>query len=553
MDRLVHGGSVALLAVAIGACVGEIGGSEKYAPAGGPGPDPAAVCETIQPGVAPLRRLNRTEYRFTVQDLFGVTSDPSADFPAETIVDGFDNNANSTSISQLRADKMFAAAEAIGAATTEELTQLLPCDVANVTPTCVDELIETVGRRSYRRPLEPEESAILRVVYDADPSYPLRDRVSMVLQAILMAPQFHFRVEEGNAAASPSPGVLPLTGYEVASRLSYLLWASAPDDVLLDAAAAGGLDTVEGVEAEARRMLEDDRAHRGVANFVSQWLDLRGLDLADKDPTVFPDFDPELIAAMRTETEAFFESVIWEKKGGIHDLLLSNETLVDARLAAIYGVSHPGDASWQSVTLPDAERRGVLTQASFLTNFAHRATPAPVRRGHFVRSRLLCQDLDAPPNDVDTSVPPPSDAQTNRELLAQHSADPLCKGCHQFMDPIGFGFEKYDAIGQFRTVEGDNLTIDATGELVGTTDSDGPFDGAIELAERLAESDQVQQCMTTQAFRYTYGRRNTADDSCTVDDIQLAHVESGGAILELLVAITRTDSFRFRTAAAEGN
>jgi hypothetical protein len=279
-----------------------------------------------------------------------------------------------------------------------------------------------------------------------------------------------------------------------------------------------------------------------VRAFHVHWLDLEGTDTISKDPDYYPDFGDALRGSMREETERFVEHAVLSD-GKLETLLTASYSFVDANLAALYGVSAPS-SGWQKLELPSGQRAGILTQASFLATQAKPNASSPVYRGKFVREALLCQTLPPPPADLVIVPPNPDPNATTKEQFKQHSEDPGCSGCHQLMDPIGFGFESYDGIGAWRS-EQNGIAVDATGELFDTQDADGPFEGAVELAARLAASSQVRECVARHWFRFAV-KRGEVDDMDSVNAAQFAFAESGYDIRELMVAITLTDGFRYR-------
>jgi len=520
-----------------GACVGDIGGDE---------PTDTAMCTSPSAGPAPLRRLTKTEYGFSIEDLFGYPATVADALPDEQFGnDGFDNYAQNANIGQLRADMMFEAAETVADATAQDLTGLLPCDPTAVDTACIDDFIRTVGRRSYRRPLEEAELTILREAYDTDADLVLAERVANVLQALLMAPQFVFRPENDSGA-----GVVQLTGFELATRLSYLLWASTPDEVLLAAAEHGELDDSAGVEAHARRLLADPKARRGVVRFMLQWLDIAEYGNINRDTTLYPEFSTELLASIREQTTRFIERTVLQQDGSLIDLLTSREVQVDEPLASLYGLPYPGGEQWVDATLPEGERKGMLTLAAWLTKFGFSKLPATFRRGKWVRVRLLCGDLSPPDPDADLSPVELEPGMTNRQALeARLEQSQSCQGCHSDFSDFGYAFESFDSIGQHRTSETNGAPIDASGS-VQSSDVDGPFSSWSDLIDKLATSQQVSDCMAEQAFRYGFGRRPASDDQCTVDELTDASFPS---IRDLLVDIATSDGFRFKLNVQEGS
>ncbi|HSN96796.1 MAG TPA: DUF1592 domain-containing protein [Candidatus Nanopelagicales bacterium] len=528
-------------AAGVGACKG--GGEDR--PAQGP------VCVGLEPGASPIRRMTRFEYNNTVRDLLGDDTAPASSFAPEEEVLGYNNQAAALGVTQLLAEQYMKAAEQIAARATLDLARLIPgCDPAvQGADACGDQFIRSFGRRAFRRPLEPAEIERFAGLFAwGQAEYDVATGIQLVIQAMLQSPHFLYRVELG----MPDPveaDIVQLSPYEIASRLSYLLWSSMPDDALLDAAEAGRLGTPEEIEAEARRMLEDPRARAAVLDFHRQWLEIKHVESITKDPATNPAYRDELRPLWLAETEAFVEHVVFEDPAGdLGTLLTAPYSFMNAELAAFYGssvASGPAGEAFERVELDPARRAGVLTHASMLASHAKPNQSSPIHRGKFVRERLLCELIPPPPNDIAIVVPEVETGATTRERFAQHRSEPGCFHCHQLMDPTGYTFEHYDAIGQWRDEE-QGLPVDATGEIVESRSANGSFDGAIELAHHLAESEQVRSCVVSQWFRYGYGRAEQKEDRCSMDQLQQAFAESGYNIKGLLVALTQTDSFRYR-------
>lgn len=526
----------------------------------------------IQPGPSPIRRLTRFEYNQTVRDLLGDTTEPANKFPPEEETSlGFNNIAANLTVSPALADKYLKVAEEVSGRATASFEQLAvaagraekiaACRAPHVDGyrTCAEAFVDSFGPRAFRRPLTPEEREALLSVYDGAPN-PRgvlgRDKhrlgLQMIIETTLQSPSFLYRVEFGTTDPDPAldAGVVRLSSYEMASRLSYFLWGSMPDDALFALAEQGALGTSDAIEAEARRMLADPRAHEAVAMFHDQWLDYGRLDNAGKDPALFPDWSPAISALMQEETRQFVDHVVFDEGGTLATLLTADYSYMNADLARFYGASTSGiTESFERVPLDPEERAGLLTQGSLLARNAHTNQTSPVHRGKFVREQLLCGTLAPPPKNFD--APKVDQNATTRERFAQHSADPSCSGCHALMDAIGFGFENYDSIGRYRAEE-NGEPVDASGQLV-LTDVDGKFVGAVALADRLADSDDVRSCYATQWFRYANGRGNTEEDVCTLEQVGDAFEASGGDIRELIVALTQTDAFLYRKADQGGD
>ncbi|WP_437718918.1 DUF1592 domain-containing protein [Sorangium sp. So ce448] len=550
------------LTAAAGCGNGQIGAADTGSSSGedgstsGQGGDPP-VCgaERI---LAPQRRLTRFEYNNTVRDLLGTSLTPADQFPPDEIAGGFNNNATVLTVSALHAEKYLLAAEALATeAVGGDLSKLVPCDPAAVEgqvaqeEACARQFVQDFGRRAYRRPLETSDVDRLMRAYAAgrtDGSF--REGIEVVIRAALQSPKFLFRLELRHDLDASSSRVR-LDPYEMASRLSYLVWASGPDDELLDAAEAGLLDTREQLAERTRQMLEHPRARRAITEFYKQWLNLGKLETIVKEESQFPGYDDELVAGIRAETPAFVEHVLWSGDHKLSSLLTLPVGFATESVAELYGVTvPPGSTTPQLVELPPDQRAGVLTQPAFLAVHAHPDQTSPVLRGKAIRSKFMCQDPPPPPDDVDLTPPTGEEGVTARERFNQHASNARCAGCHQLMDPIGFAFENFDAVGAYRTQEGGQV-IDVSGEMVLSDDMDGSFVGVRQLAEKLAGSAQVRECLATQWFRYTAGRFENVDDECSLDGLRAGFHGSEGDLVELIVATTQTDAFLYRSAIAE--
>ena len=531
---------------AIAACVGDIGDHPAPNGVNGPNPNPQAVCgETIQPGPAPIRRMTRFEYNNTVLDLLGDTTNPADDFGAEEESLGFNNSASSLITSSALAEKYMLAAEGISERATDPLSKVVPCDPATCADACAKEFIGAFGSRAFRRPLTTEEEDTFFGLYQfglADTDF--RMGIRLVIEAALQSPAFLYRVELG--LPDDGSGIVHLDGWEMASRLSYFLWGSMPDEDLFAAAQANALSTKEEIEKQARRMLEDPRARQMVGNFHKQWLDYERIGNVTKDPALYPDWSPAVGQLMRQETESFIEYAIFDDAGDLPTLLTAPYSFMNQDLAAFYGIDATAGAEFGRVDLDATQHAGLLTTGTLLTINSHTNQTSPVLRGKLAREQFLCDIMPPPPPNVNPTAPEIDPNTTGRERYAQHSKDPACKGCHRLMDPIGFGFENYDTVARYRTEE-NSKPIDATGQL-DDSDVDGPFDGVVELAKKLATSTDVQACYAKQWFRYGYGRGETKEDDCSIGWLDAQFEKSGGDIKELVVALTQTDAFLYRKA-----
>lgn len=533
--------SATLVALAMGACSSEPEVSRPGGSAGGPGT--VLQCDEIEPGPAPLRLLTRVQYDNAVRDLLGDTTAPARSFPNENRVLGFENNAEVHAATPLLVEKYLTAAEDVAArAVSTRLSELLPCEPSpSDEAACAEGFVRTFGKRAFRRPLTDEEVTIFTDLFDASiEPYGFEDSIELVLQAMLQSPQFLYRVDTLGVSAA-SDGAVQLGPWEMASRLSFFVWNSVPDETLMAAADADELHTVEQIESQARRMLDDPRAREMVADFHRQWLNLDRFSGIFREGNGVPEADK-----WRQSVDMFLDRVFWDEGGDVRTLFTSPTVFVDAELAPLYGVSADGDGL-VPVRAEDGERAGLLTQPGLMALLAHPDQSSPIQRGVFVRERILCDEIDAPPPDVDQTPPDPDPNATTRERFRLHTEAPACAECHAKIDGIGFGFENYDQLGRFRSDEF-GLPIDASGDIshVDETSLAGEFEGAVELSAKLAESQQVRSCLVTQWYRYATGRVEGEADQCSMQQIRTKFGEADGNLKEMLVAIATSDVFRYR-------
>ena len=517
---------------------------------GGNGVD-ADCAEGIAATEAPLRRMTDVQYRNTVEALFDGLVEPADAFPETLGSTPYSSYPEANLVTQLGTEGIMMAAEDVASQAVDNLAAVVPCAGSGDESACADEFIDDFGRRAFRRPLLAEERTLLRDLYDAarvDSDF--GDAIGRLIAATLQMPQFVYIVEIGEE--TDDPGVVRLTDYEVASRLSYFFWDTSPDEELIAAAEAGELRTLEDVEAQARRLLADGRADAMVARFSRQWLQVGTLSVSDKDTTAFPAYDETLAAAMQEELDRFVQSAYRSGEGSLQQLLGSSETSVNAPLAALYGIDSgsTGPDDWHEVSLDDDRRAGVLTLPAVISANSTSTSTSAILRGKMVRTQALCQEMPPPPMDLE--VPEFPEDATEREKTEILMDNPTCGGCHALMNPLGLAFENYDAIGAWRDTDERGNPIDASGDVVSGPDGVmGEFDGVPELSQMLAASDNSASCMTTQWMRYVQGRRETPDDACVADALTTHFVDSGYDLQELLVAFTQTDGFRFRRLETE--
>jgi hypothetical protein len=390
------------------------------------------------------------------------------------------------------------------------------------------EIVERLAHRAYRRPVTKTEVdhlvALTKLVRSHGGSFEEGTQIALV--AILMSPDFLFRTEKDPA----TPGIHRISDIELASRLSYFLWSSMPDDELLALAEKGKLHSPDVLHAQVKRMLADPKAHSLATNFAGQWLQVRNLQYQKPDRKTFHDYNLQLEDAMRTETEMFFQAVVSEDRS-ILDFIDGKYTFINERLANLYGIPGVQGNEFRRVSLDGTERSGVITQASVLTASSYPTRTSPVIRGKWILENILDAPPPAPPANV-PSLPdsPENTAASVRQRLEEHRANPLCASCHSRMDPLGFALENFDAIGRWRTIDG-KVPIDSKGQLPdGTT-----FSGAGELKALLrAKSPQFVRGFTEKMLTYALGRGVESYDKPAIEKIA-QQVESNGDRFSVLV------------------
>ncbi len=413
---------------------------------------------------------------------------------------------------------------------------------------CAREILSVLARRAYRRPIvERDLDVLLRFYEDGLRDGGFEAGIELALRRLLAGPEFLFRVVRDPADVEPGVNY-PLTGLELASRLSFFLWSSIPDDELLDAAVAGRLHDSEVLEAQVRRMLADGRAAALVENFAGQWLYLRNVPALAPDENRFPDFGEALRRAMERETELFVESVMREDRS-VLELLTADYTFVNERLARHYDIPNVYGSHFRRVTLPDATRRGLLGHGSILAATAYPTRTSPVLRGKWVLENLLGTPPPLPPPDV------PSLEETTgagrplsmREAMEQHRANPVCASCHRLMDPPGFALEQFDAVGKYRTHNEASAPIDASGVLPDGT----VFEGAAGLRDALLQRpDLFVTTLTEKLLTYALGRGVEHYDSPAIRAIVRDAERDDSRFSSIILGIVESVPFQMRRSAS---
>lgn len=502
-----------------------------------------------------MHRLNRAEYNNTVRDLLGTSQKPADDFPIDDRGFGFDNMADVLTLSPLHLSVYHTAAKALVAEVLSNATQraaVVTCDLGQG-DACIRQVLKGFAYRAWRRPVaDAEVERMLGVVNVAKASGDTAEvGLGLALRAVLLSPHFVFRVELDADPTSLTPHAL--TGYELASRLSYFLWSSTPDPALLASAESGALTTPAALKEQAARLLQDGRAHSLIDNFAGQWLSLRAIDTLTPDPTLFPNVDAPLLSAMRSEAELLFRDIAFQG-APLVQLLNANYTYVNDRLALHYGLPAVGTTELTRVELTgNPQRGGFLTQGGFLTLTSHVNRTSPVVRGKWVLDNLLCATIPPPPPNVNLGGVAMAKEQglTQRQALAQHRADPTCNSCHQLMDPIGLGLENYNAIGAYRESDA-GKPIDPNGQLP----SGEMFAGAKELAALVAAKPEFARCAASKLYSYALGRPPVAVaghlDGPTLDGLVDALTKNNFSFSELTSRIVTSTTFTSRRGEPAG-
>jgi hypothetical protein len=514
------------------------------------------------PGRVSIHLLNSVEYANTVHDLLGVVppflvpqviaSGPSAGFYQD-----FDNNADDLSVSPSSYAWYFQTAQAVASqafATPEFLSRILTCSPQGpVDATCAEQIIRAFGPLVWRRPLtDAEVASLVQLASDVSVDAPFvalgasappdttagakfAGAIEEVVVAMLSSESFLYRIEY-----DPDPGstaVHPLSPYELASRLSYLLWSTMPDDELFAHAAAGDLGNDDVLAAELTRMLADPRSDQLVHNFAGQWLNFRGLGTLSMDTTVFPSWSSALGGAMEQEAFLFF-SQFRDPTLKLTELMTNNVHFINGPLAQLYGVTKvdPAASTFQEFLNTIPERAGYLGFASFLTVTSWPNQTSPSSRGQWIMDQWLC---DFMPNDTGG---PPAAMTPPRQRLQPDEANPTCGTCHNRIDFLGFGLENFDALGEYRMQYSGGGAIDPSGAI-----PDGiAYSGEVDLADKLAQDPRAAECITRKALSYALGRSLGATDDSYVAALRDAWIAAGESLPSLLSGIARNDTFRLR-------
>jgi hypothetical protein len=526
-------------AVGIAGCIGNIGDGSGEGGGAGPGAEVA-----FEPAAATVYRLTQVQLQNSYLHLFGELTVPT-DLPGDDQLYGFTSIAAAgTTIAPLDAEKYEKAAYDVLAqvwADPARRDALVGCTPAGTDDPCLRAFFETFASRAWRRPVDAAElDALVGVASEvAADLASTSEGIRFGLAAVLQSPHFLFRVELGEPDAS---GWLRYTSWEMASRLSYLLTDAPPDDALVAAAENGALVDPAVVKLHATRLLGSDRARPALVRFFRDFMNIGRLDALDKSAELFPQLAPTLGPSMRVEIEKLFEATVFETEGDFRRLFTTKDTFVNEELARLYGIDGVVGPDFVPATLPDdGKRAGLLTTAGFLAMNAHKTMTSPTHRGRFVRINLLCQDVPPPPPGVDTTIPAsdPDVPTTLRVRLEAHRQDPACVTCHAKMDPIGFAFERFDAVGAWRDTE-NGLPLDTVTDLDGT-----PVADAVEMGELVAALPAVGECIAQRFYQHATAHLDKPAEKKAVDALVAAFVASDYDFKQLVAELVVNDGFRY--------
>lgn len=539
----------------VGGGVGGVGGQglAGSGQAGSAGADPYAVPSTPPASVlvptSRLARLSRQQWANTVRDLLMLEdiTDVDRGVSGDALV-GFDNEGDALYVGEMLRQELATAAEKLGDRVTGDATALgrlvptgAPADLAGRARA----FVTSFGQRAFRRPLTEAEITSHLALFDQGPAlYPEGDAfktgVNLVIQAMLQSPHFLYRTELSTAAAGAAS--VKLDDYEVASKLAYAITNTMPDPELFAAAAAGQLQDPANVATQAVRLLDSPRGIVGVNNFQAQVFRLGTYDGITRDPAIFPDFTPSTPAAMKKEVLAFFEWIFRDGRG-VKDFYTSPVGFITAPLAPLYGLS--GTFSPDTVTKVDldpTQRSGILTQPGFLAAYITGEDPDIIHRGVFIATRILCTELP-PPSPRATPLDPFEPNMTNRERVEKKTGVGTCgESCHaELLNPLGYAFENYDAVGKYRTTDHDKPVDAASTAILDGVFTD--FQNGVELSHRLAETKETHACYARKLMTYLHGRSVATEEKPLVD--YYARLSRAGmvSLRELEQTLVTSDAF----------
>lgn len=502
----------------------------------------SAQCDSAPDvGFVNIQRLNRKEFDNTLTDLLGITTKYSATFPPDGTANGFANNATTLVITADLADKIATAAESAiteAFATPALKVKLLNCDAQQ--NSCIQTSLQAFLGRAFRRPADSEEmtryTALVNAVKARGETGEFSLKVAM--SAALTSPHFLFRIP---VPSNPSvTTAVSLGAYQLASRLSYFLWSTMPDQELLNAASSGALLQTDQLTAQVKRMLASTKATALVDNFAAPWVGLGKVERVTPDPTLYPTFNETLRADLMNETR-FFLNDIFKRDASFFEMLTAKYTYLNQNLATHYGIPGVSGTAFQKVNFTDTKRMGLLTQGSMMAVGANQYYSSIVKRGNLVLANVLCSPPPPPPpGTVATITEDQIIANTRRDILAHHRENPACFSCHSQIDPIGLGFENFDPLGRYQLVDEKNRKLDSSSMMAnGKT-----FSGASEMITIVSQDARFKSCVAEKMLIYGLGRNAEPFDRCTINRIGQQMVDPNKPISAAIIEMVLSDPFR---------
>lgn len=531
--------------VVVSGCEGNLEGRREPSQAPAVTASPRLDCNGVHPASTVLHRLTTEQYAHAIRDVFEGAVTPAGSFPTRFGVSatGFTTEEPLNAVGEQGATQLLRAAETVAVDVSQALEVVLPCATGGDDTACLERYLDTTARRAFRRSLTAGERDALRLAY-ADmraAGGDFADGIAQVTSVLLQSPQFLYVVEDAAGEARA------LSDVELASRLSFLLWDSVPDDALLSLAEAGQLHEPATLRAEAQRLLTSPKADAAMVRWFREWTQTRSLLSSDKDPTRFPFFDQAYADALDESFDRFVLDQL-HHGGTLTSLLTSTDAWVNDALAPSWNVAAPPAGTWAKVQVDGSRYAGLLTHPLVLSVGAHPTESSFIFRGRTVQKRLLCTPMGAPPANASTlfSAIPLPEHPTAREVSDGINGASGCAGCHRLLNPPGLALEHFDATGRWRDRDASGHEILTGGTLEGVA-APFAFEDPVQLAARLAQTPEASSCLSTQLFRFTFSRQETQADGCALQAMREAIDASHGDLSQALLAMVTTDAFTWRT------
>jgi hypothetical protein len=532
------GASAILAAVGLGLGCGDSSSDDD--PDGGGGQGGGGIDTfTLEPAAGGIRVLTSSQLRYSLEYILGVDAAAGFEVWSDSQLHGFESIGaaelalGSNDISTLETE----VTQAVDAALLDvaHLAAFVPCVQSSPDAACYTTVATELGRIAWRRPMEADEIARLVAIAEQGQTWGGGDfdvGLKYQLMAVFQSPHFIYMPEIGEG----EPGMRVLGPYELASRMAFFLQHRTPDVTLLDAAESGGLADDEGIRAQARRLLATPEARRGLDRFFGELYLIRDIPLVSKDATLFPEWTESLALSMQEEMLRSLQDVVWTRDADAREIFTSEDTFVDATLAAFYGVTG-GGAGWTKVVIPGGQERfGLMGKAGLMARFAGNDETSPTKRGRFFRERIMCREIPAPPAGVDTTLDPPTGPMTMRQRLEPHRSDESCAGCHALVDPIGLAYEHFDGIGRYRETD-EGLEIITADESLGLE-----FEGPTDLAQ--IARDSAAACLAQSFWRQSMGHVETDGEADSLALLEESFAEQGYSLQSLMVELTVSPAFK---------